>query len=136
MNNKNGNYFKDYLYSFTTFDDIYNNLGSLLKFSKFYIDKLHQRYKECKDEEFSLDSLKDIIWFLHNLYPPLSYDSITVEEGLFYFEFWIKEDKYTLRFKGNSNIDYVKDGKDIVSGSIELADLLTILYVNYVGCYE
>lgn len=135
MYNKNRNYFKDYLYRLTTFDDIYN-LCFNLKFSEFYIDKLHQLYKECKDEEFSLDSLKDIIWFLHNLYPPLNYKSITVSEGLFYFEFYIKQDKYTLKFKGNSNIDYVKNGEDIKSRSIELADLLTKLYIQYVSSYE
>ena len=128
MTNKNRNILFDNLYNVTTFDEVYN-ICHLLKFSEFYINKFYQRYQECKDEEFSLDSLKDIVWFLHILYLPITYKNITVgEKGLFYFEFLIKEDKFTLKFKGNSEVDCLKN-KEVKS--FKVADLNMNLFMSY-----
>ena len=130
MISKNRNILFDNLYQAATFDEVYN-ICHLLKFSGFYINKFYQRYQECKDKQFSLDSLKDKVWFLHKLYPPITYKSITVaDSGLFYFEFYIKEDKYTLKFKGSNEIDCVKNKKE--TKTFTVANLNMNLFMSYI----
>ena len=114
------------LFELDSFEDIYNYCAIYLK--DYYRDRIYELYSIVRveeDQEFCLQSLKCLIYFITNLNLSIETKSITVsDDGLFYLYCKLNKDSYTLKFNSSGKVDYLINRNHYSSIFFELLDTL------------
>lgn len=117
---------KEYLNNLETFEDIYNYCNVHLK--DYYKNRIYELYSlvmQEEDQEFCLQSLRCLVYFIKNISVDIDNPSITISEnGLFYLHCKINKSSYTIRFKSLEEVNYILDHKSYSSTIYSLLDIL------------